>query len=72
MDAATLATYITDVEAAIHALMTGGRVVRITGPNGSQVEYQQSDLAALQKYLLSLKAQDSTQARRPIFFEFGR
>lgn len=72
MDAATLAARITTTENAIDALMTGQRVVRITGPNGSEVEYQQSNLADLQKYLLFLKSQDPTQARKPIFFEFGR
>ena len=70
MDAATLVTRISDTENAIHALMTGSRVVRITGPNGSEVDYQQTDLASLQKYLVFLKSQDPTQARRPIFFEF--
>lgn len=72
MDAAILATRICDTENAIHALMTGARVVRITGPNGSEVDYQQTDLTSLQKYLLFLKSQDPAHARRPIFFEFGR
>lgn len=72
MDAATLATRITETENAIHALMMGARVVKITGPFGSEVDYQQSDLTDLQKYLSFLKSQDSTQARKPIYFEYGR
>jgi len=41
---------VADIETAIHALMTGARVVKLTSPDGTDIEYQPADLAQLQKY----------------------
>ena len=63
----TLSTRITEVETAIHDLMLGTRVVRITSPDGTQAEYSEVDLEKLQRYRSWLEGELSkTQTRSSI------
>ncbi len=52
-----LGTRITEVETAIHDLMVGKRVARITSPDGTQAEYSETELPSLERYLNYLQGQ---------------
>lgn len=66
-----ITTRITELETAIHSLATGARVVRITAPDGTSTQYQESDLDKLRE-LLKLYQSDlvaaSNAVRGPIYF----
>lgn len=75
---------LAQAQSAQHALMLGERVVRVTGPDGTEVEYHQfqgqNGLAALEAYVARLAAQlaaltttsaSVTTGYRPISFLIG-
>ena len=63
--AATWATRVTEIETAIYNLALGNRVVRLTSPDGTLVEYQQADLKALQDLLEWARTQASAASGSP-------
>lgn len=54
------ATRVTEIETAIHDLATGARVVRISSPDGTLVEYQPGDMSKLLEYLDFAKQQQAS------------
>ena len=59
-----------EAETAIHKLMTGARVVELTSPDGTRVQYQEADLQKLQDYLTFCegKAREAAgQGRGPVY-----
>ena len=68
--AAVWAERAIEAEIAIHKLMTGSRVVELTGPDGTRVQYQEADLRKLQDYLgfcESKTQQASSSAGKPVY-----
>ena len=69
MDAATIQTRISEVETAIHNLMTGAREVEIAFGD-RRVRYTEANLTDLQRYLAWLQQQLEALTngrRRPIY-----
>jgi hypothetical protein len=69
MDLATIETRITEVEAAIHNLMTGAREVEVVF-NDRRVRYSEAQLPELERYhawLLQQKETLTNGGRRPIY-----
>jgi hypothetical protein len=74
-DVATLETYLTQAQTALHKLMTGDKRVAVSFPDGGSITYQSTDIGALQNYIASLERQinDGSSAgskRRPFGVEF--
>ena len=68
--AAEWATRIVEIESAIHALMTGSRVVNLTSPDGTEVDYQPTDLDKLQRYYdwaIAQQQKASGAVRGPVY-----
>jgi cytochrome c553 len=65
---------IQEAQTALHALMTGSRVVEITSANGSKVSFSDTNTAQLEAYITKLQASDTTaqKPRRPIQIRYGR
>ena len=75
-DLATLQLRLAEVDAAIHALLTGKLAVTVRNAAGRYVQYAQPQLPALRTYRAELAAQiDALQGgtmlnRRPIYARF--
>jgi hypothetical protein len=67
---ATLQTRLTEAEAALHALLTGGKPVQLRRGDGSQVQYGQANAGELRTYIAQLKAQLGVRSRRRIDIRF--
>lgn len=74
-DLATLQGWLADAETARHRLLTGSLRQRVSY-NGQDVTFAQTDIAKLDAYISSLRAQiaaaggDQRQTLRPIHFTF--
>ena len=54
-DLATLQARLAEAETALHRLVCGSRVARITGPTNTSTEFNQSNLDELRAYVGQLK-----------------
>lgn len=66
-------TRLDQAYAALHALQTGTKVVRIRMSNGEDITYNPTKLSDLQAYLTQLEAEKASRSRRgAVFPVFGR
>ncbi|MCM8738297.1 gpW family protein [Azospirillum sp. A1-3] len=64
-DIETLRTRLSEADTALHALLTGGRPVRVTSGDGRTVEFSTSTAPDLRRYIAELKEQIAAASGRP-------
>ena len=72
LDAATITTYISDAETALHSLAMGDKIVTISNIDGGSATYNQTSMKSLRAYISYLEEQlariNGTLRRGPIEF----